>query len=119
MVLLAVMIAGGIVSDIYLSRVSENISEYSEAIAGAALKEDYEALNAAYRQLDGYWKKNEMPLAALLDHAHISEINKSLSELEVGIEAQEITEVLLADARVRTTMEMIPNNEHFHMKNIL
>lgn len=119
MVILAVMISGGIASDAFLSNVYDNVNSFSEQIKSAALEENYEQMQQIYDEMYDYWERKEELLTVIIDHAYISNIDISMSEIEAGIEKKESIEVLLASSRVKTTVEVISLNEHFNIKNIL
>lgn len=119
MVILAVMISGGIASDVFLSNVYDNVNSFSEQIKSAALEENYEQMQQIYDEMYDYWERKEELLTVIIDHAYISNIDISMSEIEAGIEKKESIEVLLASSRVKTTVEVISLNEHFNIKNIL
>lgn len=119
MVILAVMISGGIASDVFLSNVYDNVNSFSEQIKSAALEENYEQMQQIYDEMYDYWERKEELLTVIIDHAHICNIDISMSEIKAGIEKKESIEVLLASSRVKTTVEVISLNEHFNIKNIL
>lgn len=119
MVILAVMISGGIASDVFLSNVYDNVNSFSEQIKSAALEENYEQMQQIYDEMYDYWERKEELLTVIIDHAYISNIDISMSEIEAGIAKKESIEVLLASSRVKTTVEVISLNEHFNIKNIL
>lgn len=119
LLILALMIAGGAVGDMYLQSVADEMNTYADQIDQAAEQEDYERVRAVYQQLQQYWDDNIRYLTALVDHAHTVEIDKSLKELEMGLAVEEDVEILLSNARVRMEITSIANDEHLHIKNIL
>ncbi len=119
MVILAVMVAGGIGCDLYLTSVAENISVYADELEKAAEQEDYDMVAEAYTKLDDYWQKNSLQLSALVDHTYMGEVSKSLCEIEAGIKSGEQVEIMLAGSRVNQIIKNLADNEHFYPGNIL
>lgn len=117
--IISVMISGGIGSSIYINNVAEDIEEYSVRMSKAALDEKYDELEKIYSDMQTYWEKKKRNLAALVDHAHISEVDKAMSEIEIAIKAQENIEVLLSMARAKTTLSSVAQNECFNVNNLL
>lgn len=118
MIVFALMLAGGIVSDIYLYSVADSVSRYADAAQNAAVAENYSELSAVCAELDSYWEANSFPLAVLIDHTHTGEVSRSLAELKTAVEACDLQESSLALARVRQTVQNTAENEHFYLKNI-
>lgn len=119
LLILALLIAGGIAADIYLCSIADDMSGFADMVDSAAFGGNFDGIREAYTQMMQYWDKNEKFLSALIDHSHTVEVGKALKELEVSLKAQEEMEILLANAKVRTEVESISNDEHFHLKNIL
>lgn len=117
--ILAFMVTLGITSDIFLGSIYNNMSEFTQQIKAAASDEDYERLWSIYEQMNEWWEKKERLLTVVIDHSHISDIDRSMSEIRSGIFGRESIEVLLAAARVETEVELISRNEHFNINNIL
>ncbi len=117
--IISVMISGGIGSSIYINNVAKDIEEYSVRMSKAALDEKYDELEKIYSDMQTYWEKKKRNLAALVDHAHISEVDKAMSEIEIAIKAQENIEVLLSMARAKTTLSSVAQNECFNVNNLL
>lgn len=118
-VILAVLIGIGIGSDIFLGMVEKNMDIYHQRIEEAAENEDFNNMREAYEGWSQYWNSRKGFLAALVDHAHTIEIEKALSELEASIRERDVTEVRLAGARIKISMQAISDNERFHLGNIL
>ena len=119
LLILLLLIGGGIAADLYLHTLSEDIANFADRIDQAAQAEDFDTVRAVYQEMQTYWDANEMPLTALVDHAHTVEIDKSLKELEMSMAVEADTEILLSCAKVRMEVKSIANDEHFHIKNIL
>lgn len=117
--IISVVISGGIGSSIYINNVAEDIEGYSVRMSKAALDEKYDELEKIYSDMQTYWEKKKRNLAALVDHAHISEVDKAMSEIEIAIKAQENIEVLLSMARAKTTLSSVAQNECFNVNNLL
>lgn len=117
--ILAFMVTLGIISDIFLGSIYNNMSDFTQQIKAAASDEDYERLWSIYEQMNEWWEKKERILTVVIDHSHISDIDRSMSEIRSGIFGRESIEVLFAAARVETELELISRNEHFNINNIL
>lgn len=117
--ILAFMVTLGIISDIFLGSIYNNMSDFTQQIKAAASDEDYERLWSIYEQMNEWWEKKERLLTVVIDHSHISDIDRSMSEIRSGIFGRESIEALLAAARVETELELISRNEHFNINNIL
>ncbi len=117
--ILAFMVTLGIISDIFLGSIYNNMSDFTQQIKAAASEEDYERLWSIYEQMNKWWEKKERLLTVVIDHSHISDIDRSMSEIRSGIFGRESIEALLAAARVETEVELISRNEHFNINNIL
>ncbi len=118
LLILALTVSGGIWADFYLNSVAEDVEKYCDKISQTQEESD-EAYEKTYNELNEYWQKKKRMLSVIIDHVHIGEIDKSLSEMEAAIDAREYGEMFLSLARVKTTIETVAQNEHFHLSSIL
>ena len=119
LLIFALTIAGTVAGDFYLNDVAKNMEQYCQTLSDQTAGEGAEELEKAYKDMDEYWQKKKKILSVIIDHSHIGEIDKSLSEMKVAIETDERSEMLLAGARVKTVIENVAQNEHFHLSTIL
>ena len=118
LLILALTITGGIMADAYLSNIAKDIKQYCKTISEVQI-ESVDAYKKTYSEMNEYWQKKKRMLSVIIDHVHIGEIDKSLSEMEAAIDAREYGEMFLSLARVKTTIETVAQNEHFHLSSIL
>jgi hypothetical protein len=118
LLILALTITGGIMADAYLSNIAKDIKQYCKTISEVQI-ESVDAYKKTYSEMNEYWQKKKRMLSVIIDHVHIGEIDKSLSEMESAINTREYGEMFLSLARVKTTIEMVAQNEHFHLSSIL
>ena len=118
LLILALTVSGGIWADFYLNSVAEDVEKYCDKISQTQEESD-EFYENTYNELNEYWQKKKKTLSVIIDHVHIGEVDKSLSEMEVSIDNREYKEMFLALARVKTVIETVAQNEHFHLNSIL
>ena len=115
--ILALTVSGGIWADFYLNSVAKDIEKYCQTFSQTE-EESGEVHKKIYNEMNEYWQKKKRTLSAIIDHSHIGEIDKSLSEMEAAIDEQEYGEMFLSLARVKTTIKTVALNEHFQFSNI-
>ncbi|MBE7027198.1 MAG: DUF4363 family protein [Ruminococcaceae bacterium] len=118
LLILVLTITGGVMADSYLSNVAKEIDEYCKTISELP-QESEEVYKKAYNEMNEYWQNKKKTLSVIIDHAYIGDIDKALSEMEAAINTDEHGEMFLSLARIKTTIDMVAQNEHFHLNSIL
>lgn len=118
-VIAAVIIAGGIVYQNYLTGVSKTLSEENDKIIEALIARDYGAARAGSEKMTEYLQKRRTLLAAADNHEELDKIDMTLRELSEYIDGKSQTDALSKCRVLDFLYEHLPKNYELRPENIL
>ncbi len=89
-----VVIAISTISNIYIKNTSENICIQLMAIKTAATDNDFSKANAAYKDLNKYFSKQEQYLSLLIKHDNISSFAVSLKGISAYLKPENKSDLI-------------------------
>lgn len=119
LVILALMLGGGVFFTLTLDAISEEMVTYTDTIHISLQQGDLEDAKQQTQQLSQTWDKKKKVLTALIDHSYLSAIDISVAELTENINYEERSQASEKNAKIKTQMEDIAQNEHLYFENIL
>lgn len=119
LVILALILGGGAFYTISLDRICDEIAGHTDAIGAALAKGDLEGAREQTRQLERVWGEKKGVLTALVDHSYLSAIDVSVAELTENMNYEELSQASEKNAKIKTQVKDIAQNEHLHFENIL
>ncbi len=117
-VVLLVLLVGSFFSERAITGVTDEMMRYCDKTETLALREDTEALKAHYATWEDYWDKKETAMTYFVDHAQLNAVTKAMTELKAALRGDVQTDILLANARVRSEAREMAEDQIFCLQNI-
>lgn len=119
LVILAIILTGGVFYTSALDDISAQMVSQTDAIYESLQAEDFQTAKQQTGQLKETWEENKKVLTALIDHSYLSAIDISVAELVENVNYEEVSQASEKNAKIKTQMEDIAQNEHLYFENIL
>ena len=119
MVILAVLIASGILFDLCLSDTSKTLLESCAEIDKDIRDTKFESAYARTEELSEYIDGKKPLLSSILDHSNIDEIEKEISTLSGYTEKGDMVNSVVSVKNLKHILEHLPQNYALQLQNIL
>lgn len=119
LVLAAITVFFGTAMNLRLSKISDKLEAYEDAVFSCLTKKDTKSAAENINLLSEYLQKNRTFLAAAVDHKCIDDIELSISELRALCEQSEISASIIKCSGLELMIRRLDANYSLSLKNIL
>lgn len=118
-VIAVLLVTGGILFNICINNLSEQLMEISEEITAYINEDDFKTASEKVTELSEFVDKKKIILASVINHESIDDIELCLSELQSYSDNQVRIESLVRCKKLKHLFYHLPSNYSISPQNIL
>lgn len=115
----AILIGGGIASNICLDRLSEELLDSTKTINDDIEEKNFEKAYEKSEKLSEFIDGKKTMMASILNHENIDIIEESVSDLLGYTKNSDLTEASVSIKRLEHLFEHLPENYRLELQNVL
>ena len=115
----AIIIGGGIASNICLDRLSDELLDATEGISDDVEEENFDKAYEKAEELSEFVDKKKILMASILNHENIDDIEEAISGLLGYTKKKNLTEASVSIKKLEHLFEHLPENYRLQLQNVL